>query len=133
MIGLRVAKEGEDATRGDGSKLAFTSEAQSLKISDDFHDTIRTVTVNSVANVTVNINHSLLRKPVFRLFVEAVPGSGQWYNDSNSLDLSDNASVTLAWKIIDITRSTITLFFAVPQACTFRFKYWIFDDSLEPL
>lgn len=132
MIGLRVAKEGEDATRGDGKKLAFTSEAQSLKISDDFHDVIRTVTVNSASNVTLNINHSLLRRPVFRLFVEAVPGSGKWYNDSNSLDALD-VSGALAWKIIDITRSKITLFFIVPQACTFRFKFWIFDDSLDPL
>lgn len=133
MIGLRVAKEGEDATRGDGSKLAFTSEAQSLKISDDFHDTIRTVTVASAANVTVNITHTLQRKPVFRLFVEAVPGSGQWYNDSNSRDTLDSGTAALSWKIIDISRSRIQLFFTTQGACTFRFKYWIFDDSLEPL
>lgn len=132
MIGLRVAKEGEDATRGDGKKLAFTSEAQSLKISDDFHDVIRTVTVNSAVNATVNITHSLLRRPVFRLFVEAVPGSGQWYNDSNSIDTLDSAQA-IAWKIIDINRTTIKLFFIIPQACTFRFKYWIFDDSLDAL
>lgn len=133
MIGLRVAKEGEDATRGDGSKLAFTSEAQSLKISDDFHDIIRTVTVNSATNVTLNINHSLQRKPVFRLFVEAIPGSGQWYNDSNSRDTLDSGTAALSWKIIDISRSRIQLFFVTQGACTFRFKYWIFDDSLEPL
>lgn len=131
--GIRVAKAGLDATRGAGKDLSFTSEAQSLKISDQFKDVVRTITVPTNVNALVTISHTLKYAPVFRLFVEAVPDSGKWYNDSNALDNLDDTGVTAVWKVIDINEKNIQIFFAFPAAGTWRFKYWLFEDRLRAL
>lgn len=128
--GLRVARDGQDATRGVVRDLSFTSENQSLKINSDFKDIVRTLDIPSAATVTVNINHDLLYKPVFRLFVEAVPGSGVWYGDSNSLDNLDPAEA-LIWSIVDVNSIRVTVLFVTPGPCQIRYKYWLFQDSLD--
>jgi hypothetical protein len=128
--GIRVAAEGKDALTGATKDLAFTSENQSLKISADFKDIVRTLLIPSAANVTLTIRHDLLYKPVFRLFVEAVPGSGIWYSDSNTLDNFDPATA-LVWSIIDVNSVTVQVIFVTPGACTIKYKYWLFQDSLD--
>lgn len=128
--GIRVARDGRDAARGAVKDLAFTSEAQSLKINADFKDIVRTLDVASAATVILTIRHDLLYKPVFRLFVEAVPGSGAWFNDSNSLDNLDPAEA-LIWSIVDVNSINVSIIFITPGACTIRYKYWLFQDSLE--
>lgn len=128
--GIRVAKTGRDATRGGVKDLAFTSENQSLKISPQFRDKVSEVTVNGATTLTLIINHDLLYKPVFRLFVEAVAGSGIWYGDSNSLDTLDG-STALVWTVKDITPVSITILFVTQGPCTIRYKYWLFQDSLD--
>lgn len=128
--GIRVAKTGRDAARGAAKDMAFTSENQSLKISPQFRDKVSEVTVNSATTLTLIINHDLLYKPVFRLFVEAVPGSGVWYGDSNSLDTLDGGSA-LVWSIKDVTTVSITILFVTQGPCTIRYKYWLFQDSLD--
>lgn len=131
--GIRVAKAGADATRGAGKDLAFTSEAQSLKLSADFRDIIRNLKVDTNINILATITHTLKYAPVFRLFVEAVPGSGKWYNDSNALDNLDDISQAAVWKVIDINENNILIFFALPAAGTYHFKYWLFEDRLREL
>lgn len=132
--GLRVAKKGKDASRGVGKDLAFTSEAQSLKINDEFKDIVRSFTVPSglgFIGATVDISHVLAYAPVFRLFVETPYGSNRWYNDSNSSDLNDDINNVIQWKVIDINEARISIFFVVPDGGTVRYKYWLFEDGLR--
>lgn len=127
--GIRVAKDGRSATRGQGRDMAFTSEAPSLKISEQFKDIIRSFSVSSAATATVNIKHNLGYAPVFRLFVEAVEGSGKWYGDANPADDLDPSNV-VTYMVVDINESDIQLIFVIQAARTVRYKYWIFEDSL---
>lgn len=110
--------------------LTFTSEAQSFKLSDQFKDIVRSFDTQGAAIVILTITHNLGYRPVFRLFVEAVPGSGKWYNDSNTNDLLDPA-VTVYWTVLDINETTVKIYFAPTGAPTVRYKYWLFEDSLE--
>jgi hypothetical protein len=132
--GIRVAKDGRDASRGLGRDLAFTSEDQSLKIHDDQRDPVRSIIVaGAPTNVTVTINHNFFYVPVVRFFGEAVLNSNKWFGDTNLLDLiSDLEPLTVAWKIMDVNEKTIVFFVVLPaNVSVFRFKYWIFEDSLD--
>ena len=132
--GLRVAKQGKDTSVD--KNLVFTSEAQSLKISDQFKDITRSFTVpagGGFVNALLTISHNLGYAPVFRLFVETPYGSNLWYGDSNSFDLNSDVLNFIAWKVVDINESLITLFFTVPDGGTVRYKYWLFEDSIRQL
>lgn len=130
--GIRIAKEGRSAISGRAKDLSFTSEAQSLKISEQFRDIVRSFEVTGVAEVTLVIKHNLGYTPVFRLFVEAEENSGKWYPDSNPQDILDSANV-VTWLVKDINEVNIQIIFILQGARKVRYKYWIFEDRLEEL
>lgn len=130
MKGVRVAPTGKNAQKSSIKELLYTTEAKSLKVREVGSATITPLPTNALITIPHNTTNYI---PAYRIYLEVVPGSGQWYSDTflsgGITGSTDPANAATFVGQIDNINLYVHLFGFV-VGYSYKLRYFIFEDRL---
>lgn len=128
--GLRVAPTGKDVQKTSIKDLLYTTEAKSLKVKE--YGTL-TIAFTTSTTLTVSVTHNTVNYiPAYRVYVEVVPGSGQWFADGHLPGGITASTDPTQAAIFDtqISSTVLQVIIGGLAGYTYKARYFIFEDSL---
>lgn len=130
MKGLRVSPTGKDVQKTSVKDLLYTTEAKSLKVKE--YGTL-TTTFTATTTLTVSVTHNTINYiPAYRVYVEVVPGSGNWFADGHLPGGITVGTDPAEAAIFDtqISSTVLQLIIGGVAGYTYKARYFIFEDRL---
>lgn len=127
--GLKVSREGKSISSSEPRDFVFnSSNPENTKI------LIRggtTITINAGADGDVSVTHNFGYKPLCIVYIEQVPGSGNWYMGCAAYGPLTEATIKTDWDYtyVDNTYLKFRIHNGFGSQKTISFYYYIFGDQ----